>query len=175
MFFLAGLALVVGTATADPIPPAPNDPRINISDPPCLTCTSVTGLQFSFVSNGIGMGNFGFTNLSGINWFNVQVVAEVVPGVNFPAGYSCVTDVFQFCTFTMSGNQIIVDFFGLIGFTGITPGMNFFVDLTGDVGWVANSTFTVTANVPEPATLALLGTALLGAAVGLRRKAGSRR
>ncbi len=154
------VACAAGSVSADPVT-YPPDPRIDISDPICTSCLGLTSLNFGWTSSAVGMGLFGFTNLTGINWVNLEVSTTIVPGFPFPQSYVCSSDVFANCSMSLNGNIITILFSGIVGsFSGITPNMNFFVDLTGDFGWNPNEQFTARANVPEPATITLIGTGI---------------
>jgi hypothetical protein len=139
------------------------DPHVIITDPPG-TCTSV-GLHFDFNADGMGGGVFCFTNNSGIDWFDLDVVVQNPFDLN---QLTCGGNAFLFCAIEMENGFTTVDFFG-----GSLPnGMSFQVDL---LGFTPNGAFHADANqpMPEPTTLLLLASGLGPFVVQARRKRGN--
>ncbi len=141
------------------------DPRIVIKDPLCGTGCSPVGTHFSFTSPESGTGALFFTNASGVDWANLRIVESVPVGT-----ITCsAPHTFMKCTVTANQNGGATIFLSGVGegFPGITAGHNFEIQFgSWPAGGVA---FTAVANVPEPATLALVATGL-GVIVTRRRK-----
>jgi len=139
-----------------------SDPRIIIKDPVCESCSGV-GTHFSFTSPNSGSGTLTFLNASGVNWHNLDLMESVVPASDI----TCETHLFMHCSVTTVGGITTILASGVGGiFKGIPAGQPFSIAF---VKWpVGGVNFTAVANVPEPATFALLATGL--AAIVTRRR-----
>jgi len=159
------VALCAPLAKADPV--LPNDPRIIINDPPaCITITSVFSTTFTFTSNSSGSGFLCFRNESQVAWFNISIDVPQPPNTTFPSDFSCGSDIFNTCTFSLSGGILNIFFTD-----GLLPddGRFFTIDLSSDgTGWGPNTEFRAAANVPEPGTVSLL--AIGFGALAVRRR-----
>ena len=131
---------------------APNDPRVIITDPPG-PCTPV-GLHFNFNADGSGEGTQCFTNNSGANWFNLDILVENT----FSGILSCGGDAFLQCTVGTHGGVPDILFSG----GTLANGTTFQIELVCDPNCFSrNGLFHADANVPEPAALLLLSSGLL--------------
>lgn len=154
----AALMLLAAAAYADSI----NDPGIIIRDPDCPSggCM-VVGQTFTFGTPEKGFGTLFFTNGSGVNWFNLQLTESGVPA----SAVTCMTTAFANCTVATIGGVTTIFLSGLGGsFTGIPAGSNFSIVFycTDDNCWPGGLDFTAHANIPEPATVALVFTGIAG-------------
>jgi len=140
----------------------PADPRVIITDP-AGPCTPV-GLRFNFNADGSGDGTQCFTNGSGVNWFNLDILVEN----SFSGALSCGGNAFLQCK--VGTDHGIPD----ILFSGgtLASGMTFQVALVCDPNCFSpNGLFRAAANVPEPATFLLFGSGLAGSVLRqIRRK-----
>lgn len=153
-----------------------NDPGIIIRDPlgcPSHACVTITGLTFSFGVPPKGFGILHFLNASGVNWHSLLLTETGVPSVDV----TCSSNIFS-CTVVAlgtSGAKILLT--ALKGQSGIPAGNSFEIILGCAKGncpvWPAGLDFTAAANVPEPATLALVA-AGLGMIVTRRRRSSKR-
>lgn len=154
---LAALCSVsmLGSATA------PTDPRVIITDP-AGPCTPV-GLRFNFHADGSGDGTQCFTNGSGEDWFNLDILVEN----SFSGTLSCGGNAFLQCMVgTDHGIPDILFSNGILA-----NGMTFQIALVCDPNCFSpNGLFRAAANVPEPATLLLLGSGLAGSVLRQIRK-----
>lgn len=147
------------------------DPGVIIRDPvgcPSGNCIPVFGLTFSFTTPASGTGALHFLNASGVRWTSLILTEVGVPSVNV----SCSSNVFScsVVSFGQNGAKIVLTAVG--AFTGIPAGNSFEIILGCANGhcpaWPAGLQFDAAANVPEPATMALLLTGL--GAICTRRK-----
>src|SRR3954470_2312780 len=85
------LGMLVGFCAISAHADSVQDPKVIIRDPACLPpgCTPV-GTNFTFGTPTGGTGALFFTNASGVNWFNLQLVESGVPA----SAITCITDVF---------------------------------------------------------------------------------
>ena len=87
-------------------------PHIIIHDPPASSIAPV-GLNFTFTSDSSGGGVLGFTNTSGVDWFNLYVF---VPPPQPLTSFTCGTDNLTFSTCTILAGQF--GYFATVAFTG---------------------------------------------------------
>lgn len=153
---LALVALVAAPVFGTPA--APSDPRVIITDP-AGPCTPV-GLHFTFKANGSGDGTQCFTNNSGANWFNLDILVENT----FSGILTCGGNAFLQCTVGSDGGVPDI----LFSDGTLANGMTFQIELVCDPNCFSpNGLFRGDANVPEPGSLLLLGS---GLAASLLRK-----
>jgi PEP-CTERM motif len=138
------------------------DPTIVIRDPVCPSggCMPV-GQHFTFGVPSTGFGTLFFTNTSGVNWTNLQLTES---GVSANV-IGCSTTAFANCTVSTINGVTTIFLSGVNqNFMGITSGENFSIvfGCVKDACWPGGLDFTATANVPEPATVALFLTGLGG-------------
>jgi hypothetical protein len=149
------------------------DPTIIIRDPACPSTCMGVGTSFTFGTPSSGIGTLFFNNASGVNWFNLSLTESGV-AANL---ITCVTDAFANCTVTTVNGVTTIFLSGVgSGFAGIPAGQNFSIVFGCSSGtcdpWPGDLDFTAHANVPEPATMALLATGI-GVLV-TRRKLGKK-
>jgi len=158
------LLVAAAVAHADSI----NDPTIIVRDPDCPSggCI-VVGQNFTFGTPPSGSGTLFFTNGSGVDWFNLQLIESGVPA----SAITCITTAFANCTVATVGGVTTIFLSGL----GITTNENFSIvfQCNGDSCWPGDLDFVAHANIPEPATLALVFTGLAGIVSRKLRKARS--
>src|SRR5438270_9667975 len=145
------LLLAAAVAHADSI----NDPTIIVRDPACPSggCM-VVGQNFTFGTPADGSGTLFFTNGSGLNWFNLQLIESGVPA----AAITCITTAFANCTVATVSGVTTIFLSGIGGgFSGVGAGENFSIvfECNGNSCWPGDLDFTAHANIPEPATLGL--------------------
>jgi len=146
------------------------DPKIIVRDPVCSGPCTPVGTHFTFTVPASGTGILLFNNASGVAWTTLRLVESGVAAANV----DCQTNVFLNCTVgTLPNGKTFILLSGIGGgFAGITPGENFSITFGCATGvcqpWPGNLPFSGVANVPEPATVALVLTGLGG--IVLRRK-----
>lgn len=158
LFVIIALAAFATMARAD----SSLDPTIVIRDPACPTpgCVSV-GTTFTFGVPSQGFGTLFFNNASGANWTNLKLT-EMGVSANV---IGCTTEAFANCTVTTINGLTTIFLSGVNkNFLGIPAGQNFSIQFgcVQDTCWPGGLDFTGTANVPEPATMALLLTGIGG-------------
>jgi PEP-CTERM motif-containing protein len=158
LFALVALAAFATLAHAD----SNLDPTIVIRDPACPSggCMQV-GQHFTFGVPSNGFGTLFFTNTSGVNWTNLQLTET---GVSANV-IGCSSTAFANCTVSTINGLTTIFLSGVnANFLGITSGENFSIvfGCVKDACWPGGLDFTATANVPEPATIALMLTGLGG-------------
>ncbi len=149
------------TAFANSVP----DPKIIVKDPVCgvPSCAPV-GTHFTFTSPSSGTGTLFFSNTSGVTWTSLKLVESGVPA----SAISCTAPgAFAHCGVNTVNGITTILLTGVGGsFMGIPAWHNFSIQF---VKWPKGGvSFTATANVPEPATVAILLTGLVG--IGVRRR-----
>src|SRR5438045_2540665 len=137
------------------------DPTIIIRDPACPGTCMAVDTSFTFGTPSSGIGTLFFNNASGVNWFNLSLTESGVASNLI----TCVTDAFASCTVTTVNNVTTIFLSGIgNGFTGIPDSHNFSIVFGCSTGkcdpWPGDLDFTAHANVPEPATMALLATGI---------------
>lgn len=139
------------------------DPGIILRDPvgcPTHKCTTITGLSFSFHVPKHGFGLLHFLNASGVNWHKLTLTEFGVAAVNV----QCSSNVFSCAVVALGSNGAKIVLTALNGQKGIPNGNSFEIILGCVKGkcphWPTGVDFTAAANVPEPATLALVATGL---------------
>ena len=167
---LVVLGMMVGLFATAAFADSVQDPKVIIRDPACQPpgCTPV-GTNFTFGTPADGTGALFFSNASGVDWFNLQLVESGVPA----EAITCITDVYASCTATTVNGITTILLSGIGGnFTGLLAGQNFSIIFGCETGtcdpWPGDLDFTATANVPEPGTMALLATGI--GAIVTRRK-----
>lgn len=180
MFRLSTLALVALLLSSAAFADSFSDPKIIIQgvqggafiNCPPQGCVPV-GTKFSFTSPEQGFGKLFFTNASGQNWTSLRLIETGVPA----GAISCVQSLFASCKIETLNNGAVEILLSGVGKTdnahhGIRAGQNFAIGFKCDGKnncWPQGGiTFGAQANVPEPATMALLTTGL--AAIFSRRK-----
>jgi hypothetical protein len=159
---LAGLALLSVPAMAD-------STGITISDPSSTTSSQVTFSPGATVS-GSGTGTLSvFTAGNPVTMGSFNLAGGFTPGtILFSTSESNVlaTLTLQSLTSTVTvGSGLVISAIGVLSETGFAP-------LTGNVTVTTgpNGTTTFAAATPEPSSIALMGTGLLGLAGLVRRK-----
>lgn len=137
----------------------------------CVHCMPV-GMTFSFTTSGDNGGVFNLQNVSGSNWFNLKLTEKGVPA----SAIRCHTNLFATCTVTTKNGITAIM---ISGTSQRLPGIRnlgyFQIDLNCPPGfnpckpWPTGVHFQGVANVPEPGTLAMVGTGL-GILFNRRRK-----
>ncbi len=158
LFILIALAVFATAAYAD----SSLDPTIIIRDPSCPTpgCVSV-GQQFTFGVPSSGFGTLFFTNASGVDWTNLKLTES---GVSANV-IGCTTTAFANCTVSTLNGITTIFLSGINqNFAGIVSGENFSIvfGCVSETCWPGGLDFSATANVPEPATIALMLTGIGG-------------
>jgi hypothetical protein len=174
-------------ARADRIPVSGiPDPDIDISDPPCSECPPGVGLTFTFSADVAGGGIVSLQNVSGVTWENLLITTGNTPFFVDPGSILCRTNAFVSCIPQNLGGGMTGIFFsgvntvfhGIPNLDAFTINLNDFVIEPGIASgsWGANRSFVAVANIPEPATLTLVGVGLaaLVAARNLVGRPGSR-
>lgn len=159
---LAGLALLSVPAMAD-------STGITISDPSSTTSSQVTFSPGATVS-GSGTGTLSvFTAGNPVTMGSFNLASGFAPGtILFSTSENNVlaTLTLQSLTSTVTvGSGLVISAVGVLSETGFAP-------LTGNVTVTTgpNGTTTFAAATPEPSSIALMGTGLLGLAGLVRRK-----
>jgi len=132
------------------------------------SCSSITGLTFSFSTTGAAHDVLHYTNLSGMNWHSLLLTEVGEPAIDI----TCTSNLFacQIVPYGKNGARIVLSAFGNL--PGVANGKSFEIGFgcKGDcLGWPDGVTFTAVANgiAPEPATAPML---FLGVAALLARK-----
>jgi len=165
LFIFLALAFFATAAYAD----SSLDPTIIIRDPACPSpgCVAV-GQTFNFGVPNSGQGTLFFTNASGLDWFNLKLTEA---GVSANV-ITCISTAFANCTVSTINGVTTIFLSGLnSSYSGIPNGQNFsivFGCVNGNC-WPGGLDFSAAANVPEPATLALMLTGLGGIITRRRR------
>ena len=159
--FLLSLFLLLGTAAG--FASSVSDPGVIIRNATtCVHCMHV-GMTFSFTSTGNNGGVFNLQNVSGSNWFNLKLTEKGVPA----SAITCRSNLFATCTVTTKNGVTTIMVSGTSGhLPGIQNLANFQIELHCPPGvhncqpWPAGVKFQGVANVPEPGTIAMVGTGL---------------
>ena len=168
--FLLSLVLFLGTTTS--FAGTVTDPGVIIRKAStCVNCTHV-GMTFSFTTSGNNGGVFNLQNVSGSNWFNLKLTETGVPA----SAIKCHTNLFAACTVTTKNGVTTIM---VAGTSRHLPGIQnlayFQINLNCPPGlnpckpWPTGVHFQAVANVPEPGTIAMVGTGL-GILFNRRRK-----
>jgi hypothetical protein len=158
------------------------DPDIDISDPPCsVECPPGVGLTFTFSADADGGGIISLQNVSGQTWTSLLITTGSTPFFVDPSSILCLTNAFVSCVpLNLGGGTIGIflsgtnnsgtnNFFhGIPNLDAFTINLNDFVGDPTAGSWGANRSFAAIANMPEPATLTLVGVGL--AALVVTRK-----
>lgn len=182
MFMISSTALVQASS-------------MDISDPTCIDTCTLDSTSFSFFADANGGGIQTFRNGTTQDWISLTITETGIAAFDAEGNPNIFLKTSLFTNTRLSAfgsDGALMEFFGTAGdcaddlnglpdtddvglseTCGIAVDQVFSINLNpsfiGDTSWLANQRFDAIANVPEPASLFLLGAGLAGI-LGLKKK-----